>query len=148
MTTKKTAENHFVTESEQQTRQVAGQLAERLGPGSVVALSGDLGAGKTVFARGLAAAFGVPEDQVHSPTFTLINEYEGDLPVYHIDCYRLESAAEALDAGMESCWEDDGVTLIEWPALIAEWLPEYTVFVEIHSDAGNERQIRVDMSRE
>lgn len=92
----------FVTNSEQETEELGARLAERLEPGAVIAFTGDLGAGKTAFTRGLARGLGI-SDRVTSPTFTIVNEYEGGrLPLFHFDMYRLESSEELFDIG----WED------------------------------------------
>ena len=110
------------------TEAVGRSLGKRLKAGDVVALSGDLGSGKTAFVKGVVSSLGNPED-VTSPTFTLVNEYDGELPVYHFDVYRLESASpEALD------WMDDylfgqGICLIEWAEHVWGILPDDTIRV-------------------
>lgn len=102
------------THSEEETAAVARELAQTLRPGDVVLLSGDLGAGKTAFVRGLASGLGLDPDEVSSPTFTLVHEYRGGrLPLYHADLYRLERAATD-DLGLEQMG-GDGVLAIEWP---------------------------------
>jgi tRNA threonylcarbamoyladenosine biosynthesis protein TsaE len=102
------------TNSEEETRRFASQLAAELQPGSLILLSGDLGAGKTVFVRGLAEGLGVNPDDVTSPTFTLVHEYAGKLPLIHVDLYRLERA-ELDEIGLDSDLASRGVTAIEWP---------------------------------
>jgi len=109
------------------TSSLAGQLCGQLRQGDVVALSGDLGAGKTAFARAFIQALGVqqgtPIDEVPSPTFTIVQIYdELDPPVWHVDLYRLEDRAEAFELGLEEAFED-GITLIEWPDRLANNLP-------------------------
>ena len=99
--------------SPDETIAVARSLAQLLGPGDVVLLSGGLGAGKTTFAKGLAAGLGVV-DEVVSPTFTLVREYEGRLPLVHVDVYRLETEHEVLDLGLDDLVGDDGVLVVEW----------------------------------
>ncbi|MGK7391154.1 MAG: tRNA (adenosine(37)-N6)-threonylcarbamoyltransferase complex ATPase subunit type 1 TsaE, partial [Candidatus Cyclobacteriaceae bacterium M2_1C_046] len=84
-------EKELTSESVEQTKEIARNFACKLKPGDVVCLKGDLGAGKTHFVKGMAGAFGIDESEVQSPTFTLINEYEGSLSLYHFDCYRMES---------------------------------------------------------
>ena len=104
-----------LTRSEQETERVAGELAATLNPGDVVLLTGNLGAGKTVFARGLAAGLGIDPDEVSSPTFTLVHEYRGPrLTLYHADLYRLERTATE-ELGLEEMGVRDGVLVIEWP---------------------------------
>lgn len=116
--------------SEQETAQFAGRLAELAGPGTVLALDGDLGAGKTRFAQAFAAGLGVSE-VVNSPTFTIIKEYEtGRLPFYHMDVYRL-STEEADELGLEEYFEGDGVSLVEWASLIEPLLPEERLRIRI-----------------
>lgn len=108
------------TTSEAATREVARRLAATLTPGAVLLLHGDLGAGKTAFVRGLAAGLGVPEEDVSSPTFTLVHEYRGGrLPLHHADLYRLPAASASLeDLGLDETAED-GVLAIEWPERLA-----------------------------
>ena len=104
-----------VTRSEEDTRRVARDFASGLAPGDVVQLSGDLGAGKTAFVKGLAEGLDIDPDDVSSPTFTLIHEYRGGrLPLYHADLYRLEAAATE-DLGLEELGIGGGILAIEWP---------------------------------
>ena len=111
------------TESEEETRQVATALADRLAPGSVILLHGDLGAGKTAFVRGLAEGLGLSDDPVSSPTFTLVHEYTGGrVPLYHADLYRLPDGASLDDLGLDEVAED-GVLAIEWPERLARDVP-------------------------
>lgn len=113
----------FDSRSPEETGLLARELAVRLTPGSVVALEGDLGAGKTTFAQAFARGLGV-EGTVNSPTFTLIKEYEGKrCPFYHMDVYRL-SVEEADELGLEEYFGGDGISLVEWASRIAELLPE------------------------
>lgn len=113
----------WMAESEQETERLARELANRLKPGSLIALEGDLGAGKTTFAKAFAQALGVKET-VSSPTFTIIKEYEdGSVPFYHMDVYRI-SQAEADELGLEEYFYGKGITLVEWASRIADLLPE------------------------
>ena len=112
-----------VTQSEDQTADVARQLATTLEAGAVLLLSGNLGAGKTAFVRGLADGLGVDPDEVSSPTFTLVHEYRGGrLTLYHADLYRLEKVATE-ELGLEEMGISDGVLAIEWPDRLAHALP-------------------------
>lgn len=106
-------EQEIRTCSEQETEAVGAALAEKLFPGAVLLLEGELGAGKTVFARGVARGLGV-RSHVQSPTFTIMNEHRGNLPFYHFDLYRLESGEELFELGMDEYLEGDGVSLVEW----------------------------------
>lgn len=113
----------FLTHSEDDTQALARRLGAALGAGDVVLLSGNLGAGKTAFVRGLAAGLGIDPDEVSSPTFTLIHEYRGGrLTLYHVDLYRLDRAATA-DLGLEELGVSDGVLAIEWPDRLTHELP-------------------------
>jgi tRNA threonylcarbamoyladenosine biosynthesis protein TsaE len=103
-------------------------FAESLTPGAIVALYGDLGAGKTEFVKGVCSGLGIEADTVTSPTFAIVNEYKGgSLPVFHFDVYRLKTIDELYEFGYEDYFYGDGVCLIEWPALIEELLPKQTI---------------------
>lgn len=131
------------THSEDETQAVARELASRFGPGDVVLLSGNLGAGKTAFVRGLAIGLGVDPGDVSSPTFTLIHEYRGGrLVLYHADLYRLGRAASE-DIGLEEAGARDGVLAIEWPERLTHPLPgAVTVAIEIVDDSTRRIVIR------
>lgn len=111
------------TFSAAETRALGEKLAPLLKPGDVICLNGDLGAGKTAFSQGVARGLGVT-DPVTSPTFTLINEYQGRLPLYHFDVYRLGGPEEMEDLGYEEYFYGRGVCLIEWAQLVEDVLPE------------------------
>jgi tRNA threonylcarbamoyladenosine biosynthesis protein TsaE len=130
-----------ISRSEDETIEFARTFAARLRPGSVVLLRGDLGAGKTVFVRGLALGLGLDPDVVSSPTFTLIQEYRGRPSLYHVDLYRLE-AAETADLGLEELAEGDGIVAIEWPEKLRE-VPPQAVEVTIADRGGDVREITV-----
>ncbi|SDZ50287.1 tRNA threonylcarbamoyladenosine biosynthesis protein TsaE [Evansella caseinilytica] len=110
----------YFSHSPEETEQLARALAEKLSGGELITLAGDLGAGKTSFTKGLAKGLGVKRT-VNSPTFTIIKEYVGYVPFYHMDAYRLEDADE--DLGLEEYFDGDGVTVVEWPSMIQEQLP-------------------------
>jgi len=118
----------IVTYSESETKQAAERLAVFLKPGDVITLEGDLGAGKTAFAKGLASGLGVKET-ISSPTFTIIKEYEGEIPFFHMDAYRLEYSEE--DIGFDEYFDGDGVCVVEWAAFIETFLPENRLNIKI-----------------
>lgn len=118
--------------SPEQTYTWGTVLGTLLGRGDVVALVGELGAGKTTFTQGIVRGLGVAADHyIGSPTFTLINEYEGRIPVYHLDFYRIESPAEVLCLGLEEYLDGDGVAIIEWADKIEAVLPEEHMMVRL-----------------
>ncbi len=120
----------MVVEQVEDTARLAQLVAERCVPGVVLALDGDLGAGKTTFSQKLAVALGVSET-VNSPTFSIIKEYEGaSMPFYHMDVYRID-VAQAEQLGLDEYFFGAGVTLIEWASLIAELLPANYLHIQI-----------------
>jgi tRNA threonylcarbamoyladenosine biosynthesis protein TsaE len=129
------------------TRAIGRAVASLLRAGDVVALGGELGAGKTTFVQGAAAALGVSEP-VLSPTFTLVREYRGSLPIYHLDVYRLNRLQDVLDLGFEVMTDAGGVTFVEWGDAIEALLPESHLEVALRTPeqiGGNEeRWITVD----
>lgn len=140
----------YVTKGEQETRELASRLALRLAPGDLVTLRGRLGAGKTTWVQGVARALGIEE--VASPTFVLIVEHEGRVPLLHMDAYRLEDGCfDAIrDAGVFDFLDrDDAVKLVEWPERIEEWLPMPRLSVEIEpGSADDERRIIIQMRQD
>ena len=116
--------------SEQETEAIGRELAQRLAPGAVVAFTGDLGAGKTAFVRGMAQGLGISQ-RVTSPTFTIVNEYEGRTPLFHFDMYRLGSSDELFDIGWDDYLARGGVCAVEWSERVSDALPEDTIFVDI-----------------
>lgn len=127
----------FQTRSSEETERLGKQLAGLLEAGDVVTLEGDLGAGKTTFTKGLAIGLGVTR-VVNSPTFTIIKEYEGNLPLYHMDVYRLEDSDE--DLGFDEYFHGDGVTVVEWAHFIQDLLPEEYLTITIKHVTDNERE--------
>jgi len=121
----------FVSAGPSETEAFGMRLAEDLSAGSVVAVSGELGAGKTVLARGIARGLGV-EGYLKSPSFTIVNEYrEGRLPLYHIDLYRLEGGALSAELGLEEYLYGDGVCVIEWAERAPELIPKDAIRITI-----------------
>jgi tRNA threonylcarbamoyladenosine biosynthesis protein TsaE len=121
----------FVARSEQDTQRLGSLLAQLLPPGTVVALCGTLGAGKTRLVQAAALASGVEPDRVVSPTFTLCHEYQGDRPVYHVDLYRIADEDELAELGLEEYFESDGVTFVEWADRFPQQLPHARLEVQI-----------------
>ena len=122
------------TWSEQETFAAGRRLGEQAAPGQIFALLGDLGTGKTVFTKGMAAGLGI-EEPVSSPTFTIVQIYEeGRLPLYHFDVYRIADPEEMEEIGYEDCFFGEGVCLVEWADLIGELMPENTVWIRIEKD--------------
>ncbi len=130
----------YVSHSEAETEALGRRLAAVLAPGAVVAYRGDLGMGKTAFTRGLARGLGY-EGRVTSPTFTIVNEYEGGgLPLFHFDMYRLEDAGDLFDIGWEDYLDRGGVCAVEWSERVEEALPEDTVTVSFARCPENENR--------
>lgn len=116
------------------TFEFAKKIGENLKSGDVLCLDGDLGVGKTVFTKGVAAGLGIKDD-VSSPTFTLIQEYYGGrLPLYHFDVYRIDGPWDMDDLGYEEYFYGEGVCLVEWGSMIKELFPENTIYVHIEKD--------------
>ena len=121
----------FITHSPEETRALGGRLANALQGGEVIAFTGDLGAGKTAFVSGMAAALGV-EERVTSPTFTIVNEYEGGrLPLFHFDMYRLGSADELFHIGWEDYLARGGVCAVEWSENVDEAIEDDAIRISI-----------------
>jgi tRNA threonylcarbamoyladenosine biosynthesis protein TsaE len=135
--------SRLVSSSPAETRDVGERLGARLRPGDVVACIGELGAGKTCFIQGLARGLGVTGD-VTSPTFVLVNEYRGRLPVHHLDAYRTESLTELADLGIEEMLHGDGVTVIEWADKLRPLLPRDAIVVTISGLGDEPREILID----
>jgi len=127
------------TVSDKETEEAGFYLGKVLVKGDIICLTGDLGAGKTVLVKGIASGLGV-DDYVTSPTFTLINEYEGEIPVYHFDVYRIADTEELYDIGINEYLYGDGIILIEWADLIREILPEEVIWVNIDKCFSNTPQ--------
>ena len=132
----------YISHSVGQTEEIAFKLARNLKRGDCVAYRGGLGAGKTAFTRGLARGLGI-EDAVMSPTFSLVNEYEGDITLYHFDMYRIENEDDLYMTGFFDYLDSDGILAIEWSENISSALPEDTIYITIEkSDKGeNTREI-------
>ena len=131
--------HRFTSRSVEETFEFGHQIASGLQAGDVLALSGDLGAGKTHLCKGIAEGLGADPDRVNSPTFVLLQQYAGRLPVFHFDTYRLGDVSEFEDIGGLEILEQGGVSLVEWPQKIQELLPVRTVWIEITATAPEAR---------
>ncbi len=133
----------IMTSSPEQTLAFGRRLSAILAPGDVLCLYGNLGAGKTCLVQGMAEGLGA-EDRAVSPSFTLVNEYPGRLPLYHFDCYRLKSASELDMIGYDEYLGMEGVVVIEWAERIAERLPEERLDIRLGRVSDNERKITME----
>lgn len=132
----------FVTHSPQETFDLGRKIGESTSGAAIFLLKGDLGAGKTLFAKGVAAGLGIDPRDVTSPTFTLINVYEGRLRMYHVDLYRLDTDA-SQGIGLEEVFEEEAITLIEWAERLG-YTPRGAIQVEFEYLSDTERKIKVD----
>ena len=133
----------FNSGCEQATELFGAALASVLPPGTVVALCGTLGAGKTRLVQAIAAAYGVPREEVVSPTFVLCHEYHGDRMIYHLDAYRLKDQDEPRELGLEELFASDAITIIEWADRIPDALPPEHLRIDIEVTGETERRFVV-----
>ena len=134
----------YTTQSEAQTFELAKEIAAHLKPGDVIALYGDLGCGKTVFARGVAAGLGI-SDEVTSPTFALVHEYHGGgRSLYHFDMYRVSGYESLCSTGFFDYMGTQGILLVEWSENIREYLPESAIKITIRRTGDDTRQISIE----
>ena len=132
----------IITNDEAETVCWGEKLGQTLMPGAIVALYGELGAGKTAFTRGLAAGLGI-HMSVSSPTFTIVNEYPGEIPLYHFDMYRLENEHELFNIGWDDYLERGGVCAVEWSEKVPGAFSPETIVVKIKSLGGDKRQLEI-----
>ncbi len=130
------------TKSPEETKEWGRDLSKRLKPGSVVALTGSLGSGKTFLVQGICSGLGV-EKAVTSPTFVIINEYPGKTPLYHFDLYRIREVAEVLELGYQEYFFGEGITVIEWGERAEELLPEEHLKVQFFYQDETMREISI-----
>ncbi len=136
---------NFVVRSEEETANFAKIVASELFPGDIICLEGDLGAGKTTFTQGVASGLEVPDDQyVTSPSFAIMHQYDGKIPLYHFDFYRLGMVDEIIDLGFEELFYGEGVCVIEWAERAEEILPRNCL--TIHLSILDEQQRKVEIS--
>ncbi len=138
---------NYKSESPEDTFSLGEKMGKSIEKGSIIALCGDLGTGKTVFTKGLAKGLGIDED-ITSPTFNILKCYQsGRLPLYHFDVYRIGDVSEMDEIGYEDCFFGDGVSLVEWAEIIEELLPEETIRIRIKKDLSkgfDYREIEID----
>lgn len=132
----------IITRSPQETLEIGRKLAEKLVPDSVITLNGNLGAGKTVFTKGIALGLGI-SDTVKSPTFTIICQYDGRLPLYHMDAYRIFGDEEFEMTGGKELLTGGGVCVIEWSDNIADSMPDNRIDVTVNVIGPEEREIEI-----
>lgn len=136
----------YLSHSPEETESFGEMLGKKLHSGTVVAYRGGLGMGKTAFTRGLARGLNC-SGRVTSPTFTIVNEYSGNIPLFHFDMYRLDSSEALFDIGWEDYLERNGVCAVEWSENVADALPDDTIFVTIARGSGeNDRIITIEGS--
>ena len=133
----------FTVKTEEDTINLGKKIGEKLKKGDVVALDGSLAAGKTYLTKGIAKGLGIQED-ITSPTFTLISEYSGRFNLYHMDVYRLEGGEDFLDLGTEEMLYGDGVCVIEWSKKVKQALPKNTIYIDIMVNDDNSRKIIIN----
>lgn len=134
----------FIIKNEEETRAFGHDLAKSLKKGSVIAMIGDLGAGKTTLTKYIAEGLGITQT-ITSPTFTIVQEYKGGrLPLYHFDVYRVNDPDELFEIGCDEYFDGDGVVVVEWADLIYDMLPEHSIVLKIeHGDDENSRTYRI-----
>jgi tRNA threonylcarbamoyladenosine biosynthesis protein TsaE len=131
--------------SEEETLRLGRTMAQTLKGGELIVLEGDLGMGKTVFARGIAIGLGISEDEVRSPSFTLVHEYEGGrYPLFHVDLYRLDGDEDLEGLGLDELTEAGGVVLVEWGEKLPLWYRRDALTVRFHDLGEDSRQIELD----
>jgi tRNA threonylcarbamoyladenosine biosynthesis protein TsaE len=132
---------NFISHSLEETSQWGASFAQHLKAGDLVGFVGDLGAGKTQLIKTICGCYGVPMDQVTSPTFTLVNEYQGKEKIFHMDVYRLNHLAEFESLDLDYYLKQNGIILIEWADIVAALLPPETLWLKINCLGKNERSI-------
>lgn len=133
----------FTTHSAEETIALGEKIGNLLKKGDVIAMQGTLAAGKTTITKGIAKALGI-SDTITSPTFCLISEYSGKMPLYHMDVYRLEGSEDFINLGTDDMIYGDGVSIIEWSEKIMDQLPKKTILLKITPLTGDQRKIEID----
>jgi len=138
---------NIITKNETETIYEGKKLGQTLAPGAIVALYGELGVGKTAFTRGIAEGLGI-KMCVQSPTFTIVNEYPGGVPLFHFDMYRLETESELFDIGWDDYLERGGVCVVEWSEKAGNAFPPETIVVKLSILGENERRLEINTRRD
>lgn len=133
----------IVTHNPEGTLKWGARLAAQLREGDIICLSGDLGAGKTTLVKGIARGLKIKEVQVNSPTFILMNSYQGRLPLYHFDLYRIDGPKDILNIGYEEFLYSDGVSVVEWADKLGSLFPDDCVKIQLSMRGENERRLKV-----
>ncbi|MBO4638296.1 MAG: tRNA (adenosine(37)-N6)-threonylcarbamoyltransferase complex ATPase subunit type 1 TsaE [Treponema sp.] len=133
----------FTTSSAEETIELGKKIGRLLKKGDIIAMQGTLAAGKTTITKGIAAALGITET-ITSPTFCLISEYQGTMPLYHMDVYRLDGTEDFINLGTDDMLYGDGVSIIEWSEKIMEELPSNTIVLKITPQEDGKRIIEID----
>ncbi len=144
MSLKSRVDRHVVSsDSPSATFNLGKRMGKRLAAGSIVALTGELGSGKTLFTKGICAGLSVPERQVNSPSYVLVNEYQGKFPIFHMDLYRLEGVGDGFEIGMLDylARAEAGVMVVEWAEKVVSLLPAEHIAVQINVLAAKKRQV-------
>ncbi|MCX5708863.1 MAG: tRNA (adenosine(37)-N6)-threonylcarbamoyltransferase complex ATPase subunit type 1 TsaE [Candidatus Omnitrophica bacterium] len=133
----------IISGSAQKTLGIGKFISGKLKKGDIVCLFGDLGSGKTVLTKGICLGLGVDKDRVTSPTFVILRQYEGKLPIHHFDLYRLSSPEDILDLGYEEYFFDEGVSVIEWADKLGKLLPKEFLKIQLLVTGENRRKIKI-----
>ncbi len=133
----------FITKSAEETVSLGEKIGAALKKGDVIAMSGTLAAGKTTITKGIAKSLGI-KDEITSPTFCLVSEYEGKMPLYHMDVYRLEGPEDFETLGPDEMLYGNGVCIIEWSEKIRQCLPKKTIFLDIKPLENSSREITIE----
>ena len=133
----------FTTHSAEETILLGNKIGRKLKPGDIIAMQGTLAAGKTTITKGIAQALGI-DDTITSPTFCLISEYYGKMPLYHMDVYRLDGIEDFVNLGTDDMLYGDGISIIEWSEKIMSELPKRTIVLKITPQEDNSRLIEID----
>lgn len=132
------------SQSPEETHEVGFKIGKRLKPGDIVCLNGDLGAGKTTITKAIAEALGI-EENITSPSFTIVNEYYGDVNLYHFDVYRIDDIEEMYDIGYEEYFYSDGICVIEWANMIEDILPKERLELNLYNTSDSDsRKIEIE----
>ena len=136
---------NIVSHSEAETLALGEKMAAMIPDGKIAVLSGELGAGKTIFVKGLARGMGIKDEMATSPTFNIVHEYHGERELYHFDLYRLTDTAELNEIGWDDYLQRPGVVVVEWGEKAGKFLPEVYYLIEFRSLSDNEREINVSL---